>query len=121
MKKVFIVDDDRCLAEIIKEVLEETGYEVKIALSGDSAIKLLETARPDLVILDMRLTDIEGMVMLDLISEKYSEIHVIVYTAYEEYKKQQPSLNNRKFCNLLMKPLPLETIMSEVKCAIGEP
>ncbi|MDD5687867.1 MAG: response regulator [Elusimicrobia bacterium] len=121
MKKVFIIEDDKYLAEIIKEELEESGYEVKVALSGNSAIQLLQATKPDLVILDMRLPDIDGLIILESIGIKYSEAQVIVYTAYEEYKKQPPSLNEKKFCNFLLKPLPMETIVSEVKRTIGEP
>jgi CheY-like chemotaxis protein len=86
MKKVLVVDDEQNIRELYKEEIEEMGYEVTLAHDGIEALALLDKATFDLVTLDMRMPDMDGIETLRKMKEKNSALPVIICTAYEAYK-----------------------------------
>lgn len=58
--KVLIVDDDRAIAQLTAIWLRAAGYEVMVAYDGRSALAAAAARRPDLVLLDIRMPDIDG-------------------------------------------------------------
>ena len=59
-KKVVIVDDDRALRDRLQTILEQDGYDVAQAPSGLRLLSLLEVDRPDLILLDVAMSWING-------------------------------------------------------------
>ena len=57
---VLVVDDTVANLEVVSQVLEDAGYEVAMALSGDRALKLINSHPPDLVLLDIQMPGIDG-------------------------------------------------------------
>src|SRR5512147_2621103 len=86
MKKILVVDDEANIRELYKEELEEMGYDVITVADGLQALTLLETTMFDLVTLDMRMPDMDGIETLRKMKEKNSALPVVICTAYEEYK-----------------------------------
>jgi DNA-binding response OmpR family regulator len=82
-KTVMIVDDSRTIAWILRETLESLGYRVRCAYSGEDALELIDTQRPDLVILDVMLPHMDGLEVLTRIkgSPETCSIPVIMLTA----------------------------------------
>ncbi len=62
---ILIVEDDTHHAEVIRDVLEAEGHQLTIASSGSAGLEKLESLRPDLVVTDLRLQDMDG---LDIVS-----------------------------------------------------
>lgn len=58
--RILIVDDSRLVTDIVKMRLEALGYQVAVAVSGEEALDLVRTVRPDLMVLDIRLPGIDG-------------------------------------------------------------
>ena len=86
MKKILVVDDEENIRQLYKEEFEELGYEVTTVADGIQALAALDTKKFDLVTLDMRMPDIDGIETLRKMKEKSSTLPVIICTAYEEYK-----------------------------------
>ena len=86
MKKILVVDDEANIRELYKEELEDMGYEVTTVGDGMQALSLLDQTAFDLVTLDMRMPDMDGIETLRKMKEKNSSLPVIICTAYEEYK-----------------------------------
>ncbi len=86
MKKILVVDDEENIRQLYKEEFEEMGYEVTTVADGIQALAALDTKKFDLVTLDMRMPDIDGIETLRKMKEKNSTLPVIICTAYEEYK-----------------------------------
>ena len=59
-QKILVVDDDKSIIEIVQAYLEQAGYSVITATSGTSAMQILHTEKPDLLILDLMLPDRDG-------------------------------------------------------------
>jgi two-component system response regulator (stage 0 sporulation protein F) len=87
MKKVLVVDDEESIRELYRAELADDGYEVGLAADGKQAIRQLETFRPDLVTLDIKLPDVDGIEVLRRIRERNSTIPVILVTAFGEFKQ----------------------------------
>ncbi|MGA2261190.1 MAG: response regulator [Acidobacteriota bacterium] len=64
-KKVLIIDDDRDFAHAIEALLQSSGYQVRCACNGRDGLHLAKTLRPDLILLDIMMTErTEGFFML---------------------------------------------------------
>ena len=87
MKKILVVDDEENIRELYKEELEDMGFAVTVVADGIQALTVLDTAKFDLVTLDMRMPDKDGIETLRKMKEKDSTLPVIICTAYEEYKQ----------------------------------
>jgi CheY-like chemotaxis protein len=87
MKKILVVDDEENIRELYREELEELGYEVTTVSSGTAALELMETKTFDLVTLDIRMPDMDGLETLGKIKEKNNALPVILCTAYPDYKQ----------------------------------
>ncbi len=87
MKKILVVDDEENIRQLYKEELEDMGYEVTAVDDGIKALEVLATKHFDLVTLDMRMPDMDGIETLRKMKEKDSSLPVIICTAYEEYKQ----------------------------------
>jgi two-component system response regulator (stage 0 sporulation protein F) len=86
MKKILVVDDEANIRELYREEFEDMGYAVTTVADGAEALAAMGTAKFDLVTLDMRMPDIDGIETLRKMKEKDSTLPVIICTAYEEYK-----------------------------------
>lgn len=60
MKQIMVIDDDLYISDMLKEILENEGYQVSRAYSGTEAVMLLENIRPDLILLDLMLPGLSG-------------------------------------------------------------
>ena len=77
MKKIFVIDDDVYIGDMLEEILTKEGYSVSRAYSGTEALMLLSGNKPDLVLLDLMLPGLSG----EKVMEKIKDIPVIVVSA----------------------------------------
>ncbi len=80
--KILVVDDDESLRRVTEVQLEEEGYDVATAASGEEALQLLERAPHDLVISDLKMPGMSGVDLLREIRQRYPEVVVILLTAF---------------------------------------
>jgi len=81
--KILVVDDDEHILRLYKDELTEEGYEVVLAANGQEALELFHKEDPDLVTLDIRLPDIDGIQLLRQMKEKKPRLPIIMSTAYD--------------------------------------
>jgi DNA-binding response OmpR family regulator len=88
MTKVLIIDDDKSLLEILTISLQQQGFQVFTTTQGETGIALAKSELPDVILLDLILTDIPGLEVLNKIkgNEKTANIPIIVLTSYENSK-----------------------------------
>lgn len=114
MKKILIVDDEPGIIEEVKSYFEEEGYRVETADSGKDGIRILKRMRPDLLILDIKLPDINGLEVLKSSKESLPDTKVIVMTGYVDQKliDEAERLGRDAF---LAKPFDLNHLHQEVE------
>jgi len=83
MKRILIVEDDVCIAELEKDYLELEGFEVKICNNGVDGLNALKTKEFDLLILDVMLPKIDGYTILRSMQEE-KDIPVLMVSAKKE-------------------------------------
>jgi DNA-binding response OmpR family regulator len=81
------VDDDLALLRLYRDELTEEGYEIISAKDGKEAVKKFPEAKPDLVIMDIRMPQMDGIEALNAILGKDRLVPVILNTAYAQYKE----------------------------------
>jgi two-component system, response regulator, stage 0 sporulation protein F len=87
MKRILVVDDDEAIRTLLKEELEEEGYEVIVASNARDALKLVEQEALDLVVLDIRMPGMDGLEALPRVLGLKPGLPVILNTAYAQYKE----------------------------------
>lgn len=82
-KKVLVVDDERSIVEILTLNLKNEGYTVCEAYDGEEAVRKAESEKPDLILLDVMLPNMDGFSVCKKIREK-SSVPILMITAREE-------------------------------------
>ncbi len=92
MAKILIVDDEEHIRLLYSEELKEEGYEVITADSGYKLIETIQEQEPDLVVLDIKMVDYNGLDLLQDIRNKYYDLPVVLCTAYDAFKEDIKSV-----------------------------
>ena len=87
MIRILCVDDDLALLRLYRDELAEEGYGVILAKDGKEAVKKFDEQKPDLVIMDIRMPQMDGIETLNVILGKDRQVPVILNTAYVQYKE----------------------------------
>lgn len=116
MKQVLVVDDEPLIRQVIGEILQDEGYGVLLASGGHSMLKVLETERPDLILLDVMMPDGDGREALKAMQSeaRLRDIPVVIVStgvAHQRIKEFTVSF--------LAKPFDLEQLLDIVTNAIG--
>lgn len=85
MPNVLIVDDQRCIRELVAEELISEGYKVVGIGNAESINRHLKNSRPDLVLLDLYLDGLNGWNVLGDIKRQDPNLSVIIFTAYDSF------------------------------------
>ena len=109
MKKVLIVDDELEFTKDLAKGLEMFGYEAYRAGDADGALNIIAAKKPDIVLCDYRLFDMDGDVILEKTKKEHPEIKFVMVTAYYDEAVE------RRFRNLgadevIFKPVVLTEI-----------
>lgn len=80
--KILVIDDDASLRRVLEYNLQEEGYEVQAASSGEEGLYLFGQSMPDLVITDMKMPGMDGLMVLKSVKERSPETLVIIITAF---------------------------------------
>ncbi len=80
--RVLVIDDDPEIHLLLRARLESRGYEVLVASSGEEGVNQLREVKPDLVFLDVAMSGMTGIDVLDLVRSQRLDVAVILTTAY---------------------------------------
>ena len=92
MAKILIVDDEEHIRFLYSEELSEAGYEVITADTGYKLLQRIEDEKPDLVVLDIKMVDYNGLDLLQDIRNKFYNLPVVLCTAYDTFKEDMKSI-----------------------------
>lgn len=121
-KKILVLDDDRIVLESCKRVLEAEGFKVFLVSSAREAVELLKAGYFDLMIMDVKMPEHDGMYLLEKIKEKWPldiwpELPVVVMSGYPTPDTISESLvrGAREF---LVKPFTPDELISSTHKAL---
>ena len=116
MKKVLVVEDTEANLYLIRYILEKNGYEVVEARDGSKGVELAIQEKPDLIIMDIQLPDIDGLEATKRIrsSETDGEIPIVALTSYAMVGDREKALA-AGCTGYIEKPINPDTFISEIK------
>ncbi|MBI4564204.1 MAG: sigma-54-dependent Fis family transcriptional regulator [Planctomycetes bacterium] len=114
---ILVVDDEKLIRWSLHERLKREGYTVTEAQDGRSATAALDAASPDLVLLDLRLPDTDGLEVLKAIQARAPELPVILITAYSTVDSAVEAMKRGAY-DYVSKPFNMDELVISVKRAL---
>ena len=112
--RILIVDDDENIRRTMQTIFENEGYVVDLATTGNEAIELTQERTYNIALLDIRLPDMEGVELLNLIKDNVPKTRKIMVTGYPSMQNAVSALNKNADAYLI-KPVGIESLLSTVK------
>ena len=116
MAKILIVEDDLDIQELLRNFLQEVGYEIYIANDGVEAVSLFSSTQYDLILLDIMLPKIDGFTVCELI-RKQSQIPIIMLTALSSEKEQIRGLD-LQVDDYITKPFSMPILVRKIAAVL---
>jgi DNA-binding response OmpR family regulator len=104
------VDDEASLRQTLARILQRAGFEITTAAAGKEALTLLSQQAFDLVYLDIRMPEMNGLDVLKIIHSQFPEVPVILFTAQPDLNSAVEALR-RGAMDYLLKPLKPQTVI----------
>lgn len=118
MPKILVIDDDSSICETLELYLAEEGYEVHTALTGTDGLNKAVEVLPDVVILDIRLPDIDGFTVLEDLKEDGEETRVIMITAHHDMDTTIKAMKEGAF-DYIHKPINIDELDIAIQKALA--
>jgi two-component system response regulator AtoC len=115
--RVLVVDDERLIRWSLEQTLEKAGYEVETAESGEAAIAAVRQEPPDLVLLDLKLPDIDGIQVLARVKELHADVKVVIMTAYADVATAVEAMRLGAY-DYLSKPIDFDNLAVTLRNAL---
>jgi DNA-binding NtrC family response regulator len=117
--RVLVVDDEDRVRKLLTRLLQEEGCRVQVASSGREALEALEREAYDLVLTDLTMPGMSGMDLLSEIREKWSEMSVILVTAFGTVESAVEAMHKGAF-HYITKPFKLDEVRIFTQRALQE-
>ena len=116
---VLLLEDEMSVAKGLKMVMDEKGYDVDLAGTGQAALDAFWAGRFDLLIADLRLPDIDGMEVIERVKTKQPETPVVIITGYPSVSSAVKAVK-MGVSDYLRKPFTDDEFISAVDGALKE-
>jgi len=118
MSKILVIDDDRSICESLKLYLTEEGHEAHTASTGTEGLNKFVGTQPDVVILDIRLPDIDGFTVLEDLREDDEKVKVIMITAHHDMETTIKAMKEGAF-DYIHKPINIDELDIAIRKALN--
>ncbi len=118
--KILVVEDEPNNMMLISIILKKHGHEPIEAFNGEEGVRKASLFKPDIVLMDIRLPDMDGSEATRKIREIIPDIPTIAVTSYS-IDEVREEMTKGKFNGLIQKPIDPGTIMDEIKKILDEP
>ncbi len=116
--KILVVDDEEALRTVLSSELESEGYVVQSAGDGEAAIKILGDQEFHLVLLDIKMPNVDGFEVLKFVKQKHPQTKVIMLTGFADLKN---AIESKKLGaeDFVSKPYDLVDLLTTVERVLG--
>ncbi|MEM7170689.1 MAG: PAS domain S-box protein [Pseudomonadota bacterium] len=116
-RTLLLADDDPQMADIVGQILDEEDYQVEVVNSGKEALAALEARRPEALLLDLLMPEMDGFDVLDAIQQRpdWQELPVIILTAKDLTHEERQTLSHRARAVIEKQRLDRETLVSNLE------
>ena len=117
--KVLLVDDEEGYVHVLSNRLRRRNLDVTKAFSGSEAIQTLRKLDFDVVVLDLKMEDMDGLEVLKIMKKMVPHMEVIMLTGHGSEKAAKEGIEFGAF-DYLTKPCELEDLLAKIRAAIGK-
>ena len=118
LPRILIVDDDAVTCELLCEVFQRQGFDVHFEQSGDAALSVMTTQRPNVIVSDIRMkTRFDGLTLLDHVRREYPKTPVVLMTAFGSIETAIRAVKQGAF-DYISKPFKMDAVISTVRRAL---
>jgi DNA-binding NtrC family response regulator len=117
MSRILIIDDDQQLGMSFAKILSQEGYKPSNAFTGREGIERVRQEMPQLVILDIRLPDMGGLQVFEILHESFPKLPVIIITAYSSTETAIAAIQKGAF-DYIYKPFDVPEMLLVVEKAL---
>lgn len=117
MKKILFIEDEPALQKTCAEILNQKNFQIISALDGEAGLKLAETKKPDLILLDIILPKVHGFEVLKKLKEKpeTKDIPIIILTNLEGTGDIEQAIELGATTYLVKANYSLEEVINKIK------
>jgi CheY-like chemotaxis protein len=116
--RVLVVDDEPRLVEAMHLYLRHKGYEVETALNGEEALQKVQTHRPHVILLDIRMPKMDGLQVLRHVHQIDRDVGVIMITAVNDKEIRREVLAEGA-ADFIVKPVDLKYLDRSMRAVLG--
>jgi DNA-binding response OmpR family regulator len=92
MARILLVDDEDYIRQYYTEELSDEGHKVWTVATGHELLKRIDRVKPEVVVLDIKLLDYDGLELLQEIRNRHHDLPVILCSAYDTYKEDPKAI-----------------------------
>ena len=120
LKKVMIVDDEKCFCEVTEYSLKKAGYETFIAYNGQEAMDLLPKVKPHIMLLDLNMPIMDGHEVCRLVrsDDEFKDLPIILVTAVDRDIAAREAKESRAN-DYLIKPFDYDVLFEKINGLLG--
>ncbi len=120
-RSIMIVDDQKGVRRLLEELFKREGWDVYPASDGVEAIAQLEQYLPDILLIDMKMPNMNGLEASQIILQKHQQLPIIMMTAYGEMEIVKQALDagvrrciTKPFDIITLRDIVLQIVMEKV-------
>jgi len=117
-KKILLVDDEIDFLQLLKARLEANGYNVETAMNGKEALEKFQRKKPDALILDVMMPEINGLEVLREIRKEDQKIPIFIITAFSNEERFKAA-NQFNASGFIMKTSDLQSEIDNINVTLG--
>ena len=118
-RTVLVVDDEDVIRETVREILTDEGYRVIAAANGSEVLGLMEKERPDVILLDIWMPEMDGIVLLRRIKREHPDARIVMISGHGSIHTAVTATQLGAF-DFIEKPLSLDGLLATVERACGD-
>ncbi|WP_419843004.1 response regulator transcription factor [Candidatus Poriferisodalis sp.] len=117
--RVLVVDDEENIRFIVRTALEMDGFDVEVAESGTEAVERVESHRPQVIVLDVMLPDVDGFTVLQRIRDRGCHVPVVFLTARDATEDRVRGLTTGG-ADYVVKPFAVAELVARVRLRLED-
>lgn len=118
MAKVLIIDDEAAILDLMAKLCIRLGHEVSSSQTGREGLAMIGEARPDLLIVDLRIGDISGLEIIEHCHENFPDLAIIMVTGYASVETAVEAMKHGAF-DYITKPFQLDDLQRTINGALA--
>lgn len=117
--KILIADDEVDFASTLSARLELRGYVTEMVNSGGAALEAVSRNEPDVLILDLKMPDLDGLEVLTKLRENHKDLKVIILTGHGSFSAASQGMELKAF-DYILKPVELNLLLEKITEATAQ-